>query len=105
MDTKTPTASMQKLVEDGARYFEDIEKKLSAVYETVLKLSQIWEQGNEAGMMGALETGELKWKTKMVAGLIAEALQHAYELHQRGTSIAQKNNCDLPQPQGGGGGR
>ncbi len=105
MDTKTPAASMQKLVEDGARYFEDIEKKLAAVHETILKLAPVWEQGNKLAMMGALETGRLVWKTKAVAGLIAEALAHTYELHQDGTTIAQKNDCDLPQPQGGGGGR
>ena len=105
MDTKTPAVSMQKLVEDGARYFEDIEKKLAAVYETALKLAPIWVEGNGLGMMGTLETGELTWKTKMVAGLLAEALEHTYELHQRGTAIAVKNNCDLPVPTGSGGGR
>lgn len=99
------TDSKQKLVEDGVAQFAAVEKQLSGAFDMLSKLSGIWMKGNALGMMGALETGELTWRTKEVAGMVAAALQRTYELHQRGTAIAQKNNCDIPVIEGGGGGR
>jgi len=95
----------QQLVDESVDKFASIEKQLSLAHDALMKLSKIWMQGNSLGMMGALETSELTWKTKEVAGIVASAEQALYVLHQRGTAIAQKNNCDIPVIEGGGGGR
>src|SRR6185295_5697140 len=99
------TDSKQKLVEDGVAQFAAVEKQLSTAFDMLMKLSGIWMKGNALGMMGALETGELTWRTKEVAGMVAAALEFTYILHKRGTDIAQINGWDVPGTESGGGGR
>ena len=103
--TADNTADMNRVVEDGARFFEDIEMKLTRQHDRILQLAPVWQEANSLGMMGMLETGELVNETRAIAGLLAEALARTFRLHQRGTAIAVKMNCDIPVPMGGGGGR
>jgi len=37
--------------------------------------------------------------------MVAAALERTWELHKRGTDIAQINGCDVPGTESGGGGR
>lgn len=105
MNDATQQPDMRQIVEDGARYFEDIETKLEKMHRRITELAPTWEKANAAGMMGMLETGELVNETLAIAGLIADANARVYRLHRRGTDIAEKNGVDIPTTRGGGGGR
>jgi hypothetical protein len=95
-------AEMQEIVEDGARRFEAVEKKLDTAHRQLLALVKVFEDGNGAGMMGWLQTGRLVNELRSAAGDIGTALAKVYSVHAEGTKIAQEHNVDIPTTRDGG---
>lgn len=96
---------MKDFVERAAAKFADAEEKADKAYRAALDLAPLMNEGRELGMAGYLESSLLKNDIRMAAGSIARGLATIFDVHRRGTAIADKLGVDLPQPRDGGGGR
>lgn len=96
---------MKNIVNEGVVAFADAEQRAEKAAAKVLALQAIFRAGNEAGMMGLLQTNAMCAKARAAAGFIAHAEAIVAELHIEATNIAIKCGCDVPEPRSGGGGR
>ncbi len=95
-------AEMQEIVEDGARKFEAVEKKLDTAHRQTLSIIKTIEDGHGEAMTGALNAGRMKNNIRAAAGKIGEALALVYATHMECTQIAKDNGADIPVIAGGG---
>lgn len=95
-------AEMQTLVNDGVKLCADAEKKLAAAYAAVSKLQSIPARAYPLGMIGKLESEQLRAGLLSAAGLVASAQEKVFAFHRRGTEVAVEHGVDVPQPMDGG---
>lgn len=96
---------MDTIVTDGVVAFAEAEQRLEKAARKAAALQDIFVRANDAGMMGLLQTNEMRAKARAAAGLVAQAEVIVAALHREATDIAIRNGVDVPQPRSGGGGR
>ena len=96
--SKVETNAKVEIVKAGVEAFEAPEMLLQDAIQSMAKLNDIFDAGNNAGMVGRGEHLEMKAEVIEIQGDIGKALRKLAQLHMRCTKIAQKHGVDIPDP-------
>lgn len=105
MDTPVKKDPKVIVVERGVDAFEKAEAALDRAFAAVRRLSKVLEEGNAAGMVGALATMKMTAGIEVMAGAVMGVKAEVVGLHEKCTAIAIEHGVDVPMPRSGGGGR
>lgn len=99
--------AMKALVEKGVPLCADVEAKLDAVREAILSVQDIPEEAFRLGMIGYLQSQQLKSAVHAMAGDVADVRSRFFAFHREATDVAVKHDVDVPPPatRDSGGGR
>ena len=106
------TTQEQKIaiVQAGVDEFAKVEQALEQAVNGLRALEAVYRRGADADMLTAGQAHKTVNAFRKLSGRCGEVAEAVYELHERGTAIAKKNDADVAVPTGyvvpmGGGGR
>lgn len=99
-----------EIVQRGVNAYAKIELALEEIYAGLQELECVYRDGGAAKMTGATEVLRTVNHLRTLSGKTAAVAKEIYELHERATEIAKKNEADVALPDDyvvllGGGGR
>lgn len=99
-----------EIVQRGVNAYAKIERALEDIHDGLEDLECVYRDGGAAKMTGANEVLRTINHLRTLSGRTAAVAKEVYELHDRATELAKKNDADVALPEGyvvpmGGGGR
>ena len=99
-----------EIVQRGVNAYAKIERALEDIHEGFQELECVYRDGGAAKMTGANEVLRTINHLRTLSGKCSGVATEIYELHDRATELAKKNDADVALPEGyvvpmGGGGR
>jgi hypothetical protein len=89
-----------EIVKRGVNEFAKVEQSLEDVVEGLRALEKVFKDGAEAKMLKDGAAHRIVNRLRCLGGKAGDIASEVYDLHDKGTSIAQKNEADVALPDG-----